>query len=339
MASQSRDVVQVALVGCAHIHTPNFIKRLQERADIAVAAVWDHDAARAQQNGAALGAPVRDLDTIWADRAIRAVVICAETDRHLALVLAAAAAGKDMFVEKPLGIAAAESYGMAEAIERAGVRFQTGYFKRGEAVSRFVRDHIRRGSFGTITRIRSANCHAGALKGWFDTEWRWIADPTVAGFGGFGDLGTHSLDLLLWMLDSDATRATAQIGTVTRRYGDCDEYGEGMLIFANGATGSIAAGWVDGSSHATLEVGGTEGWAQAIGGQLFFESAHVAGADGKTPWAALPEPLPHAFVLFLDAITGTPDVPLVTAREAAVRSAVMEALYMGARRGEWVVPR
>ncbi len=38
----------VALVGCGHIHTPGFVKRLQARDDINVTAVWDHDAERAQ---------------------------------------------------------------------------------------------------------------------------------------------------------------------------------------------------------------------------------------------------------------------------------------------------
>ena len=49
----------------------------------------------------------------------------------------------------------------------------------------------------------------------------------------------------------------------------------------------------------------------------------------------LPEQLPHAFELYLDALTGQ-QAPLVTAREAARRSAVMEALYAAARQGSWV---
>jgi len=40
-------MINVALVGCAHIHTPGFIKRLKARTDVSVLAVWDHDAARA----------------------------------------------------------------------------------------------------------------------------------------------------------------------------------------------------------------------------------------------------------------------------------------------------
>jgi len=326
----------VALVGGAHIHTPGFIKRLNGRTDVTVRCVWDHDAARAAKRAADLNAPVVDsLEQIWNDPEIAAVVICSETNRHEPLVRAAAAARKHMFVEKPLGMGAADAYSMAEAIEKAGVFFQTGYFMRGNPAYRFVKEQIAQGAFGKITRLRMSNCHAGSLGGWFDTEWRWMADPQISGVGGFGDLGTHALDIMLWLLGG-ISRVTADIEVLTGRYGDCDELGEGLLKFENGVLGSLAAGWVDVSNPVTLELAGTEGHATVVNGQMYFYSQHVEGADGKTPWTALPEPWPHAFDLFLDAITGKTGVPLVGAREAAYRSAMMAALYQSSREKCWV---
>jgi predicted dehydrogenase len=81
---------------------------------------------------------------------------------------------------------------------------------------------------------------------------------------------------------------------------------------------------------------GTQGHASVVDGQLFYYSENLPGADGKTPWTGLPEPWPHAFDLFLDAITGKEAVPLVPVRQAAYRSAVMEALYTAARTHAWV---
>jgi predicted dehydrogenase len=327
----------VSLVGCAHIHTPGFVKRLQERAGVQVKYVWDHDPARAATQAAALSAQaVADVNDIWRDSQTTAVVICSETDRHEALVLAAAAAHKHMFVEKPLGLAADDAYRMAAAIEEAGVLFQTGYFQRGNPIHLFLRDEIAAGHFGKITRIRHSNCHAGSLKGWFDTDWRWMADPVQAGIGGFGDLGTHSLDILMWLL-GDVTAVTASVGVATGRYGDCDEYGEGLLKFDNSVIASLAAGWVDVAHPVNLIVSGTEGHAYAANGQLYYQSSHVPDADGKTPWTVLPAQQPHAFELFFDALEGK-DVSLVSAREAAARSAVMEALYQAARTQTWTVP-
>jgi len=337
MAIDTQPSIGIAFVGCAHIHTPNFVKRLQDRRDVRVLAVWDHDRARAQKTADRFGAPVTNLDAIWSHNDVAAVIVCAETNRHTELVAAAVAAGKHLFVEKPLAITGRDAFAMAEVIERAGVRFQTGYFMRGQPINRFLHEQIQRGSFGTLTRIRASNCHAGALKGWFDAEWRWLADPRVAGFGGFGDLGTHALDLLLWML-GDVESVTASVQAGTNRYAPCDEYGEGMLLFRSGTLATIAAGWVDVSNPVTLEVCGTEGHAHVVNGELYFQSTAIAGADGEKPWRALPDALPHAFELFLDAITGQPDVPLVSAREAAMRSAVMEAMYRGATQHTWVAP-
>jgi len=329
---------QLALVGCAHIHTPGFVKRMNARSDIQVKFVWDHDLERAKKSADALNSQaVEDVNKIWSDPAIEAVVICSETDRHEPLVLAGAAAKKHLFVEKPLGLGAADAYKMAQAIDQAGVLFQTGYFMRGDSTHQFLRDQIQAGSFGKITRIRHTNCHAGSLLGWFDTEWRWMADPKQAGVGAFGDLGTHSLDILMWWM-GDVTRVTASIKVATGRYGDCDEYGEGLLEFAGGSTGSLAAGWVDVAHPVNLLISGTEGHAYAANGALYFKSSKVKGADGEKPWTDLPKALPHAFELFLDAVAGQTSVPLVKAQEAAARSAVMEALYRGAQQQTWVSP-
>ena len=43
-------MVDVALVGAGHIHTPGFVKKMNERADVNVKYVWDHDVALAAQN-------------------------------------------------------------------------------------------------------------------------------------------------------------------------------------------------------------------------------------------------------------------------------------------------
>ena len=160
----------VAFVGCAHIHTPGFIQLVNSRPEIQCKSVWDHDAARAAKRAAEMGAQVApDMAAVYADPEIEAVIVCTETNLHESVVLPAAAAKKHLFIEKPLGFGAADAAKMADAIESAGVIYQTGYFMRGDANHIFLKQQIEAGAFGKITRVRGSNCHSGALGRWFDT--------------------------------------------------------------------------------------------------------------------------------------------------------------------------
>lgn len=333
--------LEVAFVGVAHIHTSEFVGVLQHRAnDVECKYVWDHDAAKAKKRAEELHATaVDDLNQIWSDPQIKAVIICSETNLHKELVLAAAKAHKNVYAEKPLGMGAADAYEMAKALDDAGLLFTTGYFMRSDPKLIFLKEQCENGAFGTITRIRGVNVHNGALGGWFDGDMRWMADPSQSGVGGYGDLGTHSLDLLLWLINQPVDRVTADISNGTARYANCDEYGEGILHFHNGTIGTLAAGWDDVSNPVTLEICGTEGHATIMNGKLAFKSSKFPGSDDRRAWTKLPQGTTIPLDRFLDTLEGKKDVPpFVTADEAAYRSAVMEALYRGAKDHTWVEP-
>lgn len=340
-------MIEIAFLGAAHIHVPGFSRMLSERTDVRVKTVWDADVNRSTPWAKQLGATVAEsAATVLADPAIGGVVICSETHRHEELVRLTAAAKKHVFVEKPLGMAAKDAWAMADVIEAAGVLFQTGYFQRSDPTRRFIKSLIEAGSLGKITKVWASNAHPGALGDWFKArpdaiseDWNWMTKPAVSGVGAFGDLGTHALDILLWWL-GDVEKATAQIDTVTNTYG-CDESGQGLIRFKSGVTAALSAGWVDPADPVQYLVSGTEGHAAIIKGQLFVTSKKQPTFDGTAAvrTSELSPAAPHAFELFLDAIVGKPlAVPLVTAREAAYRSAVMDAMYAGAKNDTWVKP-
>lgn len=334
--AQAEKKIIVALVGGAHIHTPSFVDLVKRRPDVKVKWVWDHDAARAAKLASELGAePVPDPKRVWSDPEVAVAVIYSETNRHRELVLAAAKAGKHLFVEKPLGITGKESLEMAAAIERAGLLFTTGYLMRTDPKHLFLKSEIAKGNFGTITRVRGSTCHAGALAGWFDGEYRWMAEPKIAGVGAFGDLGTHKLDILMWLL-GDIESATAAVRSVTGKYGDCDESGEGMMRFKNRVIGTLAAGWVDIEDPVQLLISGTEGHALIEDNVLYYRSKKVPGSDSKDPYTKLPRGSKPPLDQLFDAVAGAKDQPLVTPSEAAARVVVMEAMYRGAREKTWV---
>jgi predicted dehydrogenase len=333
----------LALVGCAHIHVPGFTKQLAERADVRVKWAWDPDPARvAKWGGAVKAKTAASVDEILADPEVQGVVILSETTRHRELVEAAARAKKHLFVEKPLGVTGAESRAMADAIEKAGVLFTTGYFMRTDPKVLFLREQVAKGAFGRITRAAAWNCHGGSLGGWFDEKpgnvaetWRWMADPKVAGVGAFGDLGTHSLDILMWLL-GPVQSVSAEVRVVTRRYGDCDETGTAMLRLKDGVVATLVAGWVDVENPVTLQIAGTEGHAVVFRDELLFASKKVAGSSLAAPVTGLAPGPKHPLQQWVDAVGGATGQPLVTPREAAARVVAMEAAYASARSGRWV---
>lgn len=335
-------MVQLALVGCAHIHTPGFVDRLLKRESVRVKSVFDADPRRARFRAEQLQAKtVTDLNEIIQDDSISGVIVCSETDAHETIVTPLAQAGKHLFVEKPLGLAADDAFRMSRQIADAGVLFQTGYFMRGNPAVLKIRDMLAAGIFGKVSRVRASNCHWGSIGGWFDArpdkpheDWRWMADPKRAGVGAFGDLGTHVLDLLLWLFGPIKT-VYCEIDLVTERYPDCDEAGEALIRFESGTIGTLAAGWVDHANPVLLQVSGTDAHAAIIDGKL-----HVKSPKHKLDGIIedLPAAWPHAFDLFLDALEGK-KVELVSAAEAADRSAAMEAMYQAAKSREKVTPR
>ncbi len=327
---------RIAFAGVSHIHAPHFVKLLKERSDFEIVALWDPQPERAAKYAAETGAKVvSEAAALWQDPTIDAIVVCSETKLHKDLVPGAAAHGKQLFVEKPLGFSGSDALEMAAAIEKAGVLFQTGYFMRGFGAHRALKQLVDSGIFGTITRVRHVNCHHGSLGGWFDSDYRWMADPSQAGCGAFGDLGTHSLDILMWIFGKPEM-VTGDIRVVTGRYGEtCDETGTALLEFPGGAVGTLSGGWVDRMNPVTCEVSGTDAFAYICNGKLYVKSEQIEDADGTTPWA-LPADLPHAFTLFLDAVVGKGDIPLVSAREAAERNVVMEAIYKAAKTKSWI---
>ena len=333
--------VGMALVGGAHIHAPNFANQLGDNDRVEVRYVWDPDpdVAHARQRAAG-GEVVDDLEVIWEDDKVSAVVIVSQTNLHMELISAAVEAGKHVFHDKPLGLNAEEAAVLAQQIRDAGVIYQTGYFQRGLPNHQRVRELIEAGAFGQITNIRTTMMHNGALDGWFDHEWRWMADMEQAGVGGFGDLGTHVLDLMLYLMEAAgdvAVAATGHVDTAVDRYEGTDEYGEAIIRFDSGAVGTVGAGWVFRANPNTLEISGTAGHARITEGELYLSGPGMDGqTDGAGRATGLPGPWPHPLQLFIQAVADDADAPLISVESSEYTQRVMTAIYRGAKNREWV---
>ena len=324
--------VGIAIYGCAHIHMTDVARILAGREEVDCLGVWDADTSRMEAWAGRLGArPVDGLLAFARRPDVAAVLILSETHLHEPLVTATASAGKPLFVEKPLATTGEVARRLAERIGGSAGGFHTGYFLRDVPVHRTLKTMIRGGRLGTIVRARAQLSHDGALRGVFDDH-PWHVDAAQAGYGGFGDLGIHLVDLLTWLLDERVEAVRASVGT-TGATPAPDEYGEGTLRFPGGARAELTAGWTERQGPVSLAVTGTRGTALVVDGRLQVEG-EAAGAP------SLPDPVAPsagtAVVRFLDRVTdrATPDE--IPADEAASHCEVIDALYASARESRWV---
>jgi predicted dehydrogenase len=144
---------------------------------------------------------------------VEAVSIAAPNHLHLDVAIAAAEAGKHVWIEKPAGRVPRETEAIAAAIEGAGVRSVVGFNYRHAPAVRHARDLVQSGALGAIDHFRSQWIAAYAANPLGALTWRFRRDE--AGLGILGDLGSHAVDLAQFLLGPIA-RVTAKTDTVVR---------------------------------------------------------------------------------------------------------------------------
>jgi len=129
------------------------------------------------------------------------VDIASPNDTHAEIAIAAAAAGKMVLCEKPLGRTAAEARTMVDAVEKAGVPNMVWYNYRRVPAVVLAKQLIDEGRLGRIFHYR-----AKFLQDWTISkdlpqggEGLWRLDASVAGSGVTGDLLAHCIDTALWL--------------------------------------------------------------------------------------------------------------------------------------------
>ena len=244
-----------------------------------------------------------DWRTIMADPAIDMVSITAPNALHKQMSLAAIAAGKHVYCEKPLAPLAADALEMTLAAEARGVKTQVGFNYLCNPMLALARDMIAAGELGEIRGYRGIHCED------------YMADPNgpytfrhdPAGGGALADIGSHAL-------------ATAELlcGPITRVMGDCvtmiaerpdgrggrkavtvDDVGRAFLRFANGASGSVEGNWLatGRKMQHDFEVYGTKGalaFSQEHFNVLhFFNTTDPKGRQGFRRIEASPDHAPY----------------------------------------------
>jgi predicted dehydrogenase len=223
-------------------------------------AVADEVPGRAEEAADQYGfvSATRDWREVAADPRVRAVSITAPNFLHREIGVAMAGAGKHIWIEKPVGLTAADARAVAEAAAKAGVRGTVGFNYRNAPAVAAAREMVAAGEIGTVThvRIRLFSDYAAHPEG--ALTWRYERER--GGSGVLGDLASHGVDLarhLLGEIDSlaadtavfvpERARPAGATAGHTRAAGgelgpvENDDYVNCLLRFASGARGVLEA--------------------------------------------------------------------------------------------------
>jgi predicted dehydrogenase len=305
-----------------------------------------------------------DWRRIMANPEIDLVSITAPNALHKEMSLAAIAAGKHVYCEKPLAPLASDALEMTQAAEAAGVKTQVGFNYLCNPMLALAREMIEAGELGDIRGYRGIHCedYMADASGPFTFR----HDP--AGGGALADIGSHAL-------------ATAEFlcGPISRVMGDCitmiserpdgrggrkpvtvDDVGRAFLRFDNGATGSIEGNWIatGRKMQHDFEVYGTKG-ALAFSQEHFnvlnyFSTADAKGRHGFRRIEAGPDHAPYGLFCvaaghqlgfndlkaievagFVNAIAGKGPEPFNFRKGLRIQSLV-ETIQASSREGRWL---
>jgi predicted dehydrogenase len=129
---------------------------------------------------------------------IDVVDINAPSDAHKEIALAAAAAGKHIFCEKPLALNLADSIEMLNAAEKAGIKHMVGFNYRFAPAVQLAKKLISEGRIGKIFHFRGLFLQDWIVDPSFPLVWR--LQKEIAGSGSHGDLGAHVIDMARFLV-------------------------------------------------------------------------------------------------------------------------------------------
>ncbi len=209
------ETLKVGIIGAGwmgHVHARAFQRLGQHWPDLAVrpelVAVADSSAAAAEAFARAHGvATYADWRELLADPDLTAVSVTAPNFLHREIGVAVAEAGKHLWIEKPVGLTAADAVAVRDAVHASGVVSCVGFnYRHVPAVSR-ARRIVESGEIGVPTHARVQLLTDYAAHPGSPLSWRYAVDR--GGHGALGDLASHGVDLLRFVL-GDVTGVMAQ---------------------------------------------------------------------------------------------------------------------------------
>ncbi|GAB5377084.1 MAG: Gfo/Idh/MocA family oxidoreductase [Acuticoccus sp.] len=244
----------IAFLGVEHYHSNFWAKAFAQSPGVSIAGVYDPNPAVAEAFARTHGVAVA-ADAAALAGGADAVAICGATADHPQMVAIAAAAGRPILCEKPIGATWADTRAIRDTLARTGVPFMQSFPKRFDPINAELREVLQSGRLGTLTLARVRHGHSHGLSE--DFKKGWYADPARSGGGTLLDEGVHAADFIRFAF-GDPSSVTATISSATLGL-PLEDTAVATFAFAGGPLVEVATGWCFAGADNSIEIYGTRG--------------------------------------------------------------------------------
>ena len=252
--------LRIGIVGCGGIANGKHLPSLAEFPELCeIVAFCDIIRERAEDAAKKYGTPdalvCEDYHELIADPTIDVVHVCTPNREHSFITIDALEAGKHVMCEKPMAKTYAEAKAMYEASVRTGKKLAIGYQNRQNPENLYVKQLAEKGELGDIYYAKALAIRRRAVP-----TWGVFLNEEEQGGGPLIDIGTHALDLTLWIMNNYKPKMV--VGNTFRRLADTpagergngwgpwdpakytvEDAAFGYLVMENGAVITLDATW------------------------------------------------------------------------------------------------
>ncbi len=352
--------INVAVVGCGGIAEGKHLPAIKKLGNVKIVAFCDIIVERAEKCAKEYGiegARTYDnhKDLLANEKDIEIVYVLTPNSSHSEIACASMDAGMHVMCEKPMAHTAAAARAMVESAKKNGKKLTIGYQTRSTPSFQLARKLVEDGAIGEIYY-----CKAPAIRRRGVPLWGVFLDKEKQGGGPMIDIGTHSIDAALYVMNNYEVESVT--GSVYRKLADTaymsngwgiwdpaefqvEDSAMGYVKFKNGATLVVEATWA-----INLEDGGCTTFAGTkagmemrdgvivngeVHGALYTQKIHPTSTSrdrfkGEDLTAEQYEAKQFIYCVIND------ETPLTTPEQAVVVSEIIEAIYESAKSGKTI---
>ncbi len=353
-------ITRVGIIGCGGIATSKHMPSLSKVANCEMVAFCDIILEKAEESAKRFGTPdakvYEDYKELLKDESIDVVHVCTPNRSHSFITVDALEAGKHVMCEKPMAINSAEAKKMLDASIRTGKLLSIGYQNRFRGDSLYMKKESEDGTFGDIYYAKANAIRRRAVPTWgvFLNEYEQGGGPLI-------DIGTHALDLTLWIMDNYKPKYC--VGTTYHKLNKDTNQGNawgswdpeqfsvedsafGFVVMENGATIVLESSWALNSlevREAVCSVSGTK-----AGGDM-YDGLRINGIRNNRQYVLKPDfnaggaaffegngdesPADLEERLWIEATRGG-EAPITKPEQAYCVTRILEGIYESAKSGK-----